>query len=169
MRPWKFQHWKHLWKTETTHTQNITHRFYIYKFFHHNDTVVDAQISKIFERQQSIRYVFLNRHPLICSSPAWILLCKFWKNIPNTQKWLSFWGEDPQTLIITLLLFFQLNHASWIGNLIKRLKLFDLTLYDLFSFLLPYLLKPFVKGKFLWCILNRMFILLFQRYWKTCN
>ena len=99
-----------------THTQNIIPRFNICIFFHHNDTVVDAQIFKIFGHHQSILDVFLNQHTLKCSSPTCIFICKFCENISNTQKLLSFWGSNLNKAIFEHLLFCQLHYATWIGN-----------------------------------------------------
>ena len=67
----------HFLRRRTKHTQNLTPWFYIFIFFSHNDTVVDAPKFEIFPHNLSILWVFLNQNLLICSSPTWIFMCKF--------------------------------------------------------------------------------------------
>ena len=92
-------------------------RFYICIFFHHNDTVVDAQIFKIFGHNLSILYVFLSQNLLICSSTARILLCKFFKEPFFAQKLISFEPNTSNCLYFSMFCFFRLHHATWFGNL----------------------------------------------------
>ena len=84
---------------EGLHTQNLTPWFYIFNFFSHNDTVVDAPKFEIFPHNLSILWVFLNQNLLICSSPTWIFMCKFFQNIFCVQNWLSFAVNSTEHLI----------------------------------------------------------------------
>ena len=140
------------------HTQNkLISRFYICIFFPYNDTVVDAQIFKIFEHDQSILDVFLNQHPLICSSPARILLCKFLKNISNTQKCFHFEEKTTMTLVFVQFLFFNsivpLGSAIW-SNDWTYFKF----IYDWFHLCWFYLLQKLLG------IHNLRFDLILQKY-----
>ena len=92
-------------------------RFYISIFFHHNDTVVDAQIFKIFEHHQSILYVFLGQNLLICSSPARILLCKFLKELLFAQNSLSFKQNTSNFQYLSIFWFLRLHYTTCFGNL----------------------------------------------------
>ena len=91
--------------TRKTHTQNMSPWFYICIFFPYNDTVVDAQIFEIFFSQQSILDVFLNQHPLICSSTVRILICKNLKNTFNVRKCFHFEKKDQKHLYWAILNF----------------------------------------------------------------
>ena len=102
---------------DNTHTQNMNPRFYISIFFHHNDTVVDAQIFKIFEHHQSILYVFLGQNLLICSSPARILLCKFLKELLFAQNSLSFKQNTSNFQYLSIFWFLRLHYTTCFGNL----------------------------------------------------
>ena len=89
----------HFLRRRTKHTQNLTPWFYIFIFFSHNDTVVDAPKFEIFPHNLSILWVFLNQNLLICSSPTWIFMCKFFQNIFCVQNWLSFAVNSTKHLI----------------------------------------------------------------------
>ena len=116
------------WSTENlvkerlhTHTQNINPWFYICIFFPYNDTVVDAQIFEISRHYQSILFVFLNQHTLICSPPTGILRCKFFKRAPLTQNFVFATASASVDLIFQRFLFFRLHDASWIGEFMKMM------------------------------------------------
>ena len=135
---------------DNTHTQNMNPRFYISIFFHHNDTVVDAQIFKIFEHHQSILYVFLGQNLLICSSPARILLCKFLKELLFAQNSLSFKQNTSNVQYLSTFWFLRLHYTTCFGNLEEMTHNLNLRNIIFFTFWLNVfsLCQPILIAKF---------------------